>query len=112
MTIDQKREKVVSLLREIDRDHERKGTATTTLRDLTYTAKSTRLGRRSIERAYSLLTSFQTGTWGVTADQLRDRLRVDAFGVHKYDDPFDGRPFRSAELALLIEQLHRYREVN
>jgi hypothetical protein len=112
MTIDQKREKVVALLREIDRDHGRKDTSTASLRTLTYTAKSTRLGRCSVERAYSLLTSYQTGTWGVTANQLRDRLRIDALDVTEYDDPFDGRPFRSTELDLLIEQLHRYREVN
>ena len=112
MTISQKREKVVSLLREIDHDHHRKGSSTASLRTLTYTAKSTRLGRCSVERAYALLTSYQTGTWGVTADQLRDRLRIDALGVAEYDDPFDGRPFQSTELDRLIEQLHRYREVN
>ena|SRR5699024_3655472 len=112
MTIDQKRETVVSLLREIDRDHHRKGTATASLKTLTYTAKSTRLGRRSIERIYSLLTSYQTGTFGVTTDQLRDRLRINALGVNEYEDPFDGRPFRSTELDILIEQLHHYREVN
>ncbi|EMA56623.1 MULTISPECIES: hypothetical protein [Halococcus] len=112
MTIDQKRETVVSLLRKTDRDHHHKGSSTASLRALTYTAKSTRLGRCSVERAYSLLTSYQTGTWGVTADQLRDRLRIDALGVAEYDDPFDGQPFRSAELDRLIEQLHRYREVN
>jgi hypothetical protein len=112
MTINQKREKVVSLLREIDRDHHCKGTSTASLRPLTYTAKSTRLGRCSVERAYSLLTSYQTGSWGLTADQLRDRLRIDALGISEHDDPFDGRPFRSAELDLLIEQLHQYREVN
>jgi hypothetical protein len=66
MTIDQKRETVVSLLREIDRDHDHKGTSTASLKELTYTAKSTRLGRSSVERVYSLLTSYQTGTWGVT----------------------------------------------
>ena len=112
MTIEEKREKLVALLREIDRDHNRKGTATASLSDFTYTAKSTRLGRRSIERLYSLLTSYQTGTWGVTIDQLRDRLRIDALGVAEYGDPFDGRPFRSAELDIFIRQLERYREVN
>jgi hypothetical protein len=112
MTINKKRGKVVALLCEIDRDHDRKGTATASLNDLTYTVKSTRLGRCSVERVYSLLTSYQTGTWGVTTDQLRDRLRIDALGVTEYDDPFDGRPFRSAELDLLIRQLERYREVN
>ena len=112
MTIDQKRETVVALLREIDRDHERKGTSTAALNELTYSAKSTRLGRRSIERIYSLLTSYQTGTWGVTVDQLRDRLRIDALGVAEYGDPFDGRPFRSVELDVLIRQLEQYREVN
>lgn len=112
MAIDQKREKVVSLLREIDRDHHCKGTSTASLRTLTYTAKSTRLGRCSVERAYSLLTSYQTGSWGLTADPLRDRLRIDALDVSEHDGPFDGRPFRSTELDLLIEQLHRYREVN
>ena len=112
MTIDDKHERIIALLREIDRDHGRKGTATASLSDFTYTAKSTRLGRRSIERIYSLLTSYQTGTWGVTTDQLRDRLRIDALGVAEYGDPFDGRPFRSAELDILIRQLERYREVN
>ena len=112
MTINQKRETVVALLREINRDHERKGTATNSLSGFTYAAKSTRLGRRSIERIYSLLTSYQTGTWGVTAEQLRDRLRIDALGVAEYEDPFDGRPFRSAELDIVIRQLERYREVN
>ena len=112
MNVAQKREKVVCLLRKIDRDHHRNGTATASLSELTYTVKSTRLGRCSIERVYSLLTRYQTGTWGVTADQLRDRLRVDALEVTEYGDPFDGRPFRSTELDILIGQLHRYREVN
>lgn len=112
MTNNQKREKVVALLREIDQDHDRKSTSTASLKTLTHTAKSTRLGRCSIERIYSLLTSYQTGTWGVTTDQIRDRLRIDAFGIHEYEDPFDGQPFRSAELDLLIDQLHQYREVN
>ena len=48
----------------------------------------------------------------MTADQLRDRLRIDALGVAEYGDPFNGRPFRSAELDMLIRQLERYREVN
>jgi hypothetical protein len=112
MTIDQKREKVVSLLQEIDWDHDRKGTSTASLSELAYTAKSTRLGRSSIERVYSLLSSYQTGTLGVTADQLRDRLRIDALSINEYDDPFDGRPFRSAELDILIRHLERYREIN
>jgi hypothetical protein len=111
-TINQKREKVIALLGEIDRDHDCKGTASVSLSDLTYTAKSTRLGRCSIERIYSCLTSYQTGTLGLTADQLRDRLRIDALGVTEYSDPFDGQPFRSAELDILIRKLERYREVN
>lgn len=112
MTIDQKRETVVSLLRKIDHDHHRKGSSTASLTTLTYTAKSTQLGRCSVKRAYSLLTSYQMGSWGLTADQLRDRLRIDALGVSEHDDPFDGRPFRSVELDRLIERLHQYREVN
>ena len=112
MNITQKREKVVSLLREIDRDHDHNGTTTVSLRELTYTAKSTRLGRCSIERIYSCLTNYQTGTLGLTADQLRDRLRIDALSVHEYGDPFDGRPFRSGELGILIGKLERYREAN
>lgn len=112
MTIDQKREKVVSLLREIDQDHDHKGTSTASLSSLAYTAKSTRLGRCSIERVYSCLTSYQTGTLGLTADQLRDRLRIDALGVNEYGDAFDGQPFRSAELDILVRKLERYREVN
>jgi hypothetical protein len=111
-TIEQKRETVISLLREIDRDHDHKGTSTASLSGLTYTTKSTRLGRCSIERIYSLLTSYQTGTWGMPVDQLRDRLRIDALGVTEYGDPFDGRPFRSAELDILIRKLERYREAN
>lgn len=112
MNITQKRGKVVSLLREIDRDHDHKGTSTASLKELTYTAKSTRLGRCSIERVYSCLTSYQTGTLGLTVDQLRDRLRIDALGVNEYGDSFDGQPFRSEELDILIEKLERYREVN
>jgi hypothetical protein len=112
MTIDQKRETVVALLREINRDHDRKGTSTASLSELAYTAKSTWLGQCSVERIYSLFTSDQTGTLGVTTDQFRDRLRIDALGINEYGDPFDGRPFRSVELGILIEQFHRYREVN
>jgi hypothetical protein len=111
-TINEKRETVVSLLRKIDRDHNRNGTSTAALGELTYTAKSTRLGRCSIERIYSCLTSYQTGTWGMPVDQLRDRLRIDALGVTEYGDPFDGRPFRSAELDILIRKLEHYREAN
>jgi hypothetical protein len=112
MNIAQKRGKVVSLLREIDRDHDHNDSSIASLRELTYTAKSTRLGRCSIERIYSCLTSYQTGTLGLTADQLRDRLRIDALGVNEYDNSFDGQPFRSTELDILIKKLERYREVN
>jgi hypothetical protein len=112
MDITQKRGKVVSLLREIDRDHDHNDSSTASLKELTYTAKATRLGRCSIERIYSCLTSYQTGTWGMPVDQLRDRLRIDALGVTEYGDPFDGRPFRSAELDILIRKLEHYREAN
>ena len=82
------------------------------VRAVSYTAKSTRLGMLTIERLYELLTDYDdASTWGQTTDQLRDRLRADALDTHDYDDPFDGRPLRSAELTALIGKLEQYQEV-
>jgi DNA recombination-dependent growth factor C len=109
MSVDQKREEVVSLLRAIDREATDDSAAT--FRAVSYSTKSTRLGMLTIERLYEVLTDYGTvSTWGQTADQLRDRLRLDALNTHDYGDPFDGRLLRSAELTALIGQLVQYLE--
>lgn len=109
MSVDQKREEVVSLLREIDRKAEDDSVAA--LRAVSHSAKSTRLGMLTIERLYEVLTDYDdASTWGRTADQLRDRLRLNALETHDYGEPFDGRPFRSAELTALVGQLEQYQE--
>jgi hypothetical protein len=109
MSVDQKREEVVSLLRAIDR--EAKDDSAATFRAVSHSTKSTRLGMLTIERLYEVLTDYDdASTWGETADQLRDRLRLDALNTHDYGDPFDGRPLRSAELTALIGQLEQYQE--
>lgn len=109
MSIDQKREKVVSLLRAIDRETESDSAAT--ICAVSHTTKSTRLGMLTIERLYEVLTDYDDASaWGQTAGQPRDRLRLNALNVHDYGDPFDGRPLRSAELTALIGQLEQYQE--
>lgn len=109
MSVDQKREEVVSLLGEIDRETEKD--STTALHVVPHSAKSTRLGMLTVERLYEILTDYDdASTWGQTADQLRDRLRLDALEAHDYGDPFDGRPFRSAELTALVDQLEQHQK--
>jgi hypothetical protein len=109
MSVDQKREEVVSLLQEIEFEAEDDSTAA--LRAVSHSTKSTRLGMLTIKRLYEVLTDYDNvSTWGQTADQLRNRLRLDALETHDYGDPFDGRPLRSAELTALVGQLEQYQE--
>lgn len=110
MSVNQKREKVISLLREIDSEAEDDSTAA--VRAGSHRAKSTRLGRFSVERLFEVLTDYDdAGVWAQSADKLRDRLRLDALDSHDHEDPFDGQPLRSAELTALIGQLEQYQEV-
>ena len=73
--------------------------------------KSTRLGWLAIKQLYQILSDKDDrAAWEQTADQLRDRLRMNVLDVHDHDDPFGGRPFRSTELDMLISKLEQYRE--
>lgn len=109
MTVTQKRKKIVSLLREID--YENQNDSMAILHAVSHSGNSTRLGMTNINRLYELLAdSDDVSTWGQTADQIRDRLRLNVLGVHDHDDPFDGRPLRSAELDAVIDQLEQYQK--
>lgn len=110
-SVAQKREKIVSLLEEID--HESETNSVVDFYPVEIDTKSTRLGWLAVTHLYQILTDGdERAAWEQTADQLRDRLRVNVLGVHDYDDPLDGRPFRSAELDELIDILEQYREAN
>ena len=110
MSINQLREEVVSLLREIDRTKE---DSRTSLRAIAYTAKTSRLSQNTVKRLYEVLTdSDRTNTWGLSVDQIRDRLRLNALDSHGHDDPFDGKPLRENELTACIDQLNHYQETD
>jgi hypothetical protein len=110
-SVAQKREKIVSLLEEIDCESETDSVVD--FYPMEVSAKSTRLGWLAVTYLYQILADDdEQAAWEQTANQLRDRLRVNVLGVHDYDDPLDGRPFRSAELDELIDMLEQYREAN
>lgn len=108
-TVPQKREEIVSLLEEIDCESETDSVVD--FYPMEISAKSTRLGWLAVTYLHQILTGDdERAAWEQTADQLRDRLRVNILGAHDYDDPLDGQPFRSAELDELIDILEQYRE--
>lgn len=111
MNVNQKRKQIISLLQDIDDDNQNNSMAA--LRAISSSRTSTRLRMINIRRIYELLAdSDDVSTWGQTAGQIRDRLRLAVLGVHDYGDPFDGQPLRSAELDMVIDQLEQYQETN
>lgn len=110
MSINQLREEVVSLLQEIDHNE---GDSPTSLQALTYTANSSRLSKDAVKRLYEILIdSAHNSTWGLSAEQIRDRLRLNALDSHGYDDPFNGKPLRENELTTCIDQLNHYQKAD
>jgi hypothetical protein len=106
-SVAQKREEVISLLQEID--YKSENDSVVDFYSMTIETKSTRLGWLAVKYLYQILTDDDDrAAWEQTADQLRDRLRLNVLSVHSHGDSFDGRPFRSAELDLIINKLEQY----
>lgn len=110
-SVSQKREKVVSLLEGIGYGSD--NDSVVDFYSMEVETKSTRLSWLAVKYLYQILTDDDDlGAWEQTADQLRDRLRLNVLDVHDHGDPFDGRPFRSEELDEVIDKLEQYREAN
>lgn len=110
-SVAQKREEVISLLEEID--YESNNGSVVDFYSMEIETKSTRLGWLAVKHLYQILSDGDDrAAWEQTADQLRDRLRMNVLGIHDHGDSFDGRPFRNEELDEVIDKLEQYRETN
>lgn len=97
MTIHDKRQEVASKLGTLKQ--EQATSRGERLMSIAYRSRRTRLSAPTIEALYEILTN--SSGWGVSADRLRDQMRISVLEVNDHDDGFDGRPFRSDELEIL-----------